>query len=93
MIYLSVKKKKVSLFNMIADNDLDYFAVSNINQMEEAFYKHLPLGNLFVYIDRSRYTQKEIPVIYKITADNTPNISSKIIKENPLRILKKFLKM
>ncbi len=32
MIYLSVKKKKVSLFNMIADNDLDYFAVSNINQ-------------------------------------------------------------
>ena len=81
---LSISKKEESIFiYMIADNDLDYFAVSNINQMEEAFYKHLPLGNLFVYIDRSRYTQKEVPVLYKITADNTPNISSKIIKEYP----------
>ena len=46
---LSISKKEECIFiYIIADNYLDYFAVSNINQMEEAFYKHLPLGNLFV---------------------------------------------
>ena len=37
MIYLSVKKEECIFIYIIADNYLDYFAVSNINQMEEAF--------------------------------------------------------
>lgn len=71
------------LVYMIADNDLDYFAVTNINQMEYAFYQNMNLGKLYVYIDRARHTSKEIPILYEIKADTTPKIVSKIVKQYP----------
>lgn len=75
--------EEVILVYMIADNDLDYFAVTNINQMEYAFAQNMNLGKLYVYIDRARHTSKEIPILYEIQADTTPKIVSKIIKQYP----------
>jgi len=42
--------EEVILVYMIADNDVDYFAVTNINQMEYAFAQNMNLGKLYVYI-------------------------------------------
>lgn len=64
---------------MIADNNLDYFALKDINEMEQGFRKSFD-GNLIVYIDRASGAFPAHPVLYKISSDNTDAINSEIIK-------------
>ena len=37
---------------MAADNDLDYFAIQNINQMERGFSENQISNGVYVYVDR-----------------------------------------
>ena len=67
---------------MIADNNLDYFAIQNINQMEEGYDSNLN-GKLLVYIDRAKNASPNYPYLLEIIKDTTPNIVSKIIQTYP----------
>jgi hypothetical protein len=64
---------------MVADNNLDYFAEKDINEMERGWANEYN-GNLIVYIDRPPGASPSHPVIYKIAHDTTENITSEIIK-------------
>jgi hypothetical protein len=57
---LKITKSRFVLVSMIADNDLDYFAIQNINDMELGF-KANENGDLFVYIDRTSNTLPSHP--------------------------------
>lgn len=37
---------------MAADNDLDYFAIQNINQMERCFSENQVTNGVYVYVDK-----------------------------------------
>jgi hypothetical protein len=63
---------------MIADNNLDNFAVNDINEMEEGWQEGLD-GNLIVYVDRAAGASPAHPVVYKIAHDTTSNIASPIV--------------
>ena len=68
---------------MIADNDLDFYATANINEME-TFMAHNPeAGSVYVYIDRAKNRKTAHPILYQITADTSAKINSKIIKVYP----------
>ena len=67
---------------MIADNDLDYFAIQNINDMELGF-KANENGDLFVYIDRASNTLPSHPYLLKISHDTTNVFTSKIVQTYP----------
>lgn len=62
---------------MVADNNLDYFAVKDINEMEAGFNDNVN-GNLIVYVDRAKGASPSHPVVYKISNDTTENITSEI---------------
>jgi clostripain len=62
---------------MIADNNLDNFAVNDINEMEQGWNSELN-GNLIVYLDRAGGAGVAHPVVYKITHDTTSDIVSPI---------------
>ncbi|MDO5608497.1 MAG: clostripain-related cysteine peptidase [Capnocytophaga sp.] len=64
---------------MIADNDLDFYATANINDMEVFMAENPSAGSVYVYIDRAKNRKTAHPILYKITADTTPEISSEII--------------
>ncbi len=62
---------------MIADNNLDYFSVKDINEMEAGFDNSLN-GNMIVYVDRAEGATPSHPVVYKISKDTTETITSEI---------------
>ena len=76
--YTSLPLRTVIVY-MIADNNLDYFAIKDINEMERGFRESFD-GNLIVYIDRAPGAFPAHPVLYKISADTTDAINSEIIK-------------
>ncbi len=86
------------LVYMVADNNLDYFAMRNINEMEEGlFYTENPQGEIWVYIDRSEQGTPAHPYLMKLTADTTNRVVSDIVitypeqnSANP-KVLKKVL--
>jgi hypothetical protein len=63
---------------MIADNNLDNFAVSDINEMEQGWDSKLN-GNLIVYVDRAQGAGVAHPVVYKITHDTTSDVVSPVV--------------
>lgn len=75
--------KRAVFVYMIADNDLDFYATANINEME-TFMAHKPeAGSVYVYIDRAKNRKTAHPILYQITADTSAKINSKIIKVYP----------
>ena len=45
-------EKNAIFVYMAADNDLDYFAIQNINQMERSFSENQISNGVYVYVDR-----------------------------------------
>ena len=45
-------EKNAIFVYMAADNDLDYFAIQNINQMERCFSENQISNGVYVYVDR-----------------------------------------
>ncbi|WP_448823734.1 clostripain-related cysteine peptidase [Capnocytophaga sp.] len=77
------ESKRAVFVYMIADNDLDFYATANINEME-TFMAHNPeAGSVYVYIDRAKNRKTAHPILYQITADTSAKINSKIIKVYP----------
>ena len=68
---------------MIADNDLDFYATANINEMETFMAQNPEAGSVYVYIDRAKNRKTAHPILYQITADTSAKINSKIIKVYP----------
>jgi len=82
------KPEEVKLANrtvivyMIADNNLDYFAEKDLNEMEEGWSDDFD-GNLIVYVDRAAGAIPSHPVIFQIQHDTTPQIKSHIVSVFP----------
>ncbi len=71
------ERKAATLIYMVADNNLDYHAVQNINAMEQGLYEHEGEGaTIYVYIDRAK--GKGNSLLYKILPDTSSLIRSKI---------------
>lgn len=66
---------------MIADNNLDYFALKDMNEMESGMDDYD--GNMIVYIDRAAGAVPSYPVIYKIENDISDKIVSPVQKTYP----------
>ena len=79
---LKSERGRQVLVYMIADNNLDYFAVRDINEMERGMGKDSD-SELFVYIDRGVNGKPSHPYLLKIISDTTENIVSKIILTYP----------
>lgn len=62
---------------MIADNNLDFFSVKDINEMEAGFDNGFN-GNMIVYMDRAEGATPSHPIAYKIAKDTTETITSEI---------------
>ena len=75
-----LQKNRSIFVYMIADNDLDFYATANINEMEEFVAKNPKTGSVYVYIDRAKNRKTAHPVLYHISADTTAKINSKILK-------------
>lgn len=76
-------EKNAIFVYMAADNDLDYFAIQNINQMERCFSENQISNGVYVYVDRVKNRKTSHPCLYKVKADNTDLIVSEIIKTYP----------
>ena len=74
--------KRLVIVYMIADNNLDYFAVSNVNDMERGYNSDFN-GDLLVYIDRGSNTKPSHPYLMQIMHDTTELVNSKIIRTYP----------
>lgn len=68
-------REKAVFIYMIGDNNLDYYAVSNLNEMEEALELD---GSVYVYIDRAKNAKVKHPIMYKVVYDNSKLIKSQI---------------
>jgi hypothetical protein len=64
---------------MVADNNLDPFAVKDLNEMEQGWSATLD-GNLIAYVDRAEGASPAHPVVYKVVHDTTSAIVSPIKK-------------
>ncbi|MDR0565414.1 MAG: hypothetical protein LBG47_00005 [Prevotellaceae bacterium] len=64
---------------MVADNNLDHFALKDLNEMEQGWSPALD-GNLIAYVDRAEGASPAHPVVYKIEHDTTATIASPIKK-------------
>lgn len=78
----SQKRLKTSLIYMVADNNLDYFAVRNINEIENAFHSE-EQGRIIIYVDRSKSGKPSHPYLLEVVHDSTSLIASKIIRIYP----------
>ncbi len=69
---------------MIADNNLDYFAMNDINEMEQGI-AHADTSNseVLVFIDRGANGKPSHPYLMKIVPDTTSQIKSEILKVYP----------
>lgn len=74
--------KRLVLVYMVADNDLDYFAIQNINEMEKGLL-YSPNSDLYVYIDRASNAKPSHPYLMKIKPDTTDKVISEIVKTYP----------
>jgi hypothetical protein len=77
------ESKRAVFVYMIADNDLDFYATANINEMETFMAYNPEAGSVYVYIDRAKNRKTAHPILYQITADTSAKINSKIIKVYP----------
>jgi len=69
-----------TLIYMIADNNLDYYAVSNIKQMEIGLPKNAT-GPVFVFIDRAIGSNPSHPYLLRIAKNSdSTSITSPILK-------------
>lgn len=75
--------KRAVFVYIIADNDLDFYATANINEMETFMAQNPEAGSVYVYIDRAKNRKTAHPILYQITADTSAKINSKIIKVYP----------
>lgn len=74
------EQAKSTLIYMIADNNLDYYAVSNIKEMELGLPEHSS-GKLFVFIDRNQGGKPAHPILYEVKRDTVNTvITSTILK-------------
>ncbi|MDR3367467.1 MAG: hypothetical protein LBO71_10955 [Prevotellaceae bacterium] len=64
---------------VVADNNLDYFALKDLNEMEQGWSATLD-GNLIAYVDRAEGASPPHPVVYKVEHDTTAAIASPIKK-------------
>ncbi len=72
------------LVYMIADNNLDYFAVSDINEMEHGMLNLGGItGELLIYIDRGNNGSPAHPYLMRIIPDSSQQVVSEIIKVYP----------
>lgn len=78
-----LQKSKAVLVYMVADNDLDFYATGNINEMEAFMAQNPNAGSVYVYIDRAKNRKTAHPVLYQISADTTAKINSKILNVYP----------
>jgi len=67
---------------MLADNNLDYFAVQDLNEMESAFPENTN-DKLVVYVDRGRNGRPSHPYLMEIVHDNSDAIVSPILSSYP----------
>lgn len=74
--------KRLVLVYMVADNDLDYFAIQNINEMEKGLMS-CSNSDLYVYIDRSSNANPSHPYLMKIKPDTTDRVISEIVRTYP----------
>lgn len=71
---------KSTLIYMVADNNLDYYAVENIKKMEQGIPENAK-GNIFVFIDRNMNGNPNHPYLLQIHRDTTNNaITSTILQ-------------
>jgi hypothetical protein len=69
-----------TLIYMVADNNLDYYAISNIKQMEIGLSENAS-GHIFVFIDRAAGTNPSHPYLLRITKDSgSTSVTSPILK-------------
>jgi len=79
----SINDERLVVVYMVADNNLDYFAVQNINEMEMGFDSASFNGKLLVYVDRGANAKPSHPYMMEIVHDTTNAIVSKIIYTYP----------
>ena len=72
---------------MIADNDLEYFAWSDINEMERGLARmadgsadSMVSGSVVVYIDGGHFSSPSHPILLKVQADESADIASPIVR-------------
>lgn len=64
---------------MIADNNLDYYAVNNINEIEKGVSDGIKQNSsVYIFIDRARKSSLSHPVLYKAVSDSSSAIKSQI---------------
>jgi hypothetical protein len=61
-------KSKSTLVYMVADNNLDYYAVANVKKMEQGMPENAR-GNIFVFIDRNMHGAPSHPYLLQIHRD------------------------
>lgn len=61
-------KSKSTLIYMVADNNLDYYAVANVKKMEQGMPENAR-GNIFVFIDRNMSGAPSHPYLLQIHRD------------------------
>ncbi len=76
---IPVTPKRLVIVYMVADNNLDYFAIQDINEMEQGFPKNSE-DKLVVYIDRNQNSLPSHPYLLEITHDETDAIVSPILR-------------
>ena len=79
-----IKEGKQVFVYMIADNNLDYFAISDINEMEQGLLNTCnPDGEILVYVDRGNNGSPSHPYLMRIIPDSTLEVVSEILKVYP----------
>ena len=74
--------KRLVFVYMIADNDLDYFALKDLNEMEAGFPKNTN-DKLVVYVDMSKNSHPSYPCLLEITHDTSNKIVSPVFFKFP----------
>jgi len=78
-----IKGRQVLVY-MIADNNLDYFAINDINEMEQGVANSSDKqGEVLVFIDRGENGSPSHPYLMRIVSDTTQQVVSKIIRTYP----------
>lgn len=77
-------KGRQLLVYMIADNNLNYFAINDINEMERGMVKSdTSTSEVLVFIDRGINGKPSHPYLMKIVPDTSKAIKSEILKVYP----------
>jgi hypothetical protein len=76
-------RSKSALVYMVADNDLDYYAIWNIKRMEQGLPENTQ-GSIYVFVDRNIGGNPSHPYLLKITRDTLKNeVTSTILQTYP----------